>query len=99
MTSQHSLCLMIVHKLQSINTKELLAIKFGLESFASHFRGCHVLIFSDNMTAISAIKKRGSCNLIRDALTREIFALTKPAFHHPFYHPFVWLPEFSGQIN
>ena len=66
-----------VHKLQSINTKELLAIKFGLESFMSHFRGCHVLIFSDNMTAISAIKKWGSRNLIREALTCEIFALTK----------------------
>ncbi len=43
----------------SINTKELLAIKYGIMSFRDQLANKHILVQSDNMTAVSYVRKMG----------------------------------------
>ena len=57
----------------SINTKELLAIYFGVLSFREDLRGSNLQVHTDNCTALASISKKGSSNAIRDKITRHIF--------------------------
>ena len=51
------------HEAQShINTLELLAIKFGLQSLLNDSRNTHIRIQSDNTTAIAYITEMGECH-------------------------------------
>ena len=61
----------------SISTKECLAIYYGFKSFLHLFEGKHVLIRSDNTTAVSFVKKMGgmSCH-IRDHIMSNLWKLT-----------------------
>ena len=59
----------------SINTIELLAILYSLSSFTDRFRNCHVLVHTDNTTALSCITKKGSKDKTRNQITYEIFDL------------------------
>ena len=55
----------------SINTKELLAIYYGLASFKNHITGQNILCHCDNTTAVSCIVKKGSSDKIRNAITKK----------------------------
>ena len=46
-------------KLQSINTLELLAIKFAIKSFFKEYKDGHIRIMSDNVTAVAYINNMG----------------------------------------
>ena len=59
----------------SINTKELLAILYSVSSFTDRFCNCHVLVHTDNTTALSCITKKGSKDKIRNQITYQIFDL------------------------
>ena len=59
----------------SINTKELMAIYFGIASMKDLLQNKNILCMCDNTTAVSCIVKRGSQDLTRDRLTRHIFEL------------------------
>ena len=56
-------------KMLSINTKELLAIYFGLSSLGKFLRGKNVICFCDNTTAVSCLTKLGSQDRTRDRIT------------------------------
>ena len=60
---------------KSINSKELLAIWYGLRCFKDKFKGKKVLILTDNKTALSCIVKRGTQQKFRDYVTRQIYKL------------------------
>ena len=66
----------------SINTKELLAILYSLLSFCDKFCSCHVLVNTDNTTALSCITKKGSRDRVRNEITYQIFDL---CFKHDIY--------------
>ena len=57
----------------SINSKELLAIFYGLRSHRERLKGHSVLIHSDNTTAVSCIMKKGVSDKYRDGITHKIF--------------------------
>ena len=58
----------------SINTKETLAILYGLRSFHEHLRDNHLLIKSDNSTAISFVKKMGGMSSeLRDKIAKDLW--------------------------
>ena len=57
----------------SINTKELMAIYYGILSHAEILLGKCVLVHSDNTTAVSTVSKRGSMNKLRDSIARHIY--------------------------
>ena len=59
----------------SINTKELLAIYFGLSSLGRFLRGKNVICFCDNTTAVSCVAKLGSWDQTGDQITARIFQL------------------------
>ena len=60
----------------SINTKECLAIYYGVRSFLSVLENKHVLIRTDNTTAVAAVQKMGSSSShIRDMIMRDLWAL------------------------
>ena len=62
--------------LHPINTKELLAIYYGLQTFHQKIAGHHLLIKSDSMTALVDMRKMGSmCNLFQDQLICKIYKL------------------------
>ena len=62
-------------KLCSINTKELMAIYFGISSLKDLLWNKHILCMCDNTTAVSCIVKRGSQDPTRNRVTRHIFEL------------------------
>ena len=62
-------------KLCSINTKELMAIYFGISSLKDLLQNKNILCMCDNTTAVSCIVKRGSQDPTRDKVTRRIFEL------------------------
>ena len=66
----------------SINTKELLAILYSLQSFCDLFYGNHVLVHTDNTTALSCITKKGSRDKMRNDITCSIFQL---CFQHDIH--------------
>ena len=66
-----------------INILELLAIKFALQSLFQEIRETHILILSDNTTAVFSINKMGSTRSIEvDFLVRKIsdWAITRGNF-------------------
>ena len=59
-----------------INSKQLLAIYYGIPSFKNKIAGHHLLIRSDSTTAIADMKKMGSmCSPFRDNLVQDIYAV------------------------
>ena len=58
-----------------INTKELLAMYYGLCSFKHIIKGHNVLCHCDNTMAVSCIVHKGSVDKIRNAITKHIFEL------------------------
>ena len=48
-----------------INVKELLAIEFGLKALCSNDAHEHIMIFTDNTTAVAYVRKMGGCRSIR----------------------------------
>ena len=61
-----------------INTKEILAVYYGLQSFANQFQNHHVLCMSDSTSAVGVLKKMGSMdNIIHDRLAREVWEFAK----------------------
>ena len=61
----------------SINTKELLAIYYGLSSFKSYIAGQNILCHCDNTTTVSCIVKNGSSDKVRNVITKKIFQLVR----------------------
>ena len=58
----------------SINCKEIMAVLFGLKSFAQFFPNEHVLVMSDSTCTVSVVQKMGSMdNPVHDSLAREIW--------------------------
>ncbi len=49
------------HASLSINVREILALKLALQVFRQEIRAQHVLLESDNMTAVCYIRKQGGC--------------------------------------
>ena len=80
----------------SINTKELLAIYYTLSSFAVELSGQHVLMHSDNTVAVSCLRKKGSSDPFRDALTRKVFQL---GFDHNFTISSTWISTKENFIS
>ena len=62
-------------QLLSINTRELLAIYFGLMSLRENLRNKTILCHCDNTTAVSCILKHRSADKIRNIITINIFDL------------------------
>ena len=59
-----------------INSKEPLAIYYGILSFKNKIAGHHLLIRSDSTTAIADLKKMGSmCSSFRDQLVQDIYGV------------------------
>ena len=56
-----------------INMLELLAVKFGLDSFCKQETNKHIKIFTDNSTTVSCLNKMGSCKPNLNNVTREIW--------------------------
>ena len=58
----------------NINIKECLAVLYAIQSFAPYLVNSHVLVMSDNTTAISTFKNMGtmSCQ-IRDNIARQLW--------------------------
>ena len=78
----------------SINSKETLAVFYALKSFLWILRGKHVLVLSDNTTAISYIANMGDMNSqYRDALAQTIWEL---AADNNFW---ISISHIPGRIN
>ena len=58
----------------SINTKECLAILYSVQAFAEKCRGKHVLIRSDNMTAVADVTNMGSMSSpLRSKIMKDLW--------------------------
>ena len=57
----------------SINTKELLAVLYGIMSHIHNLKGKHVLVYSDNFTTVSTLKKHNSSDKLRDRIVSKIY--------------------------
>ena len=65
----------------SINTRELLAIKYGIRSFLDRIAGSFLLVRSDNTTAIANVSHMGCMkSVLRDAIAQDIWQLASD-FH------------------
>ena len=62
-------------ELQSNNARELRGIVLSLEAFAQHFdwRGCHVRVWTDNMTALACVRRQRGSSAVLDELTRRLW--------------------------
>ena len=59
---------------ESINTKECLAIYYGVRSFVNVLHHKHVCVRSDSTTAVSSANKMGSCSSpVRDQIMRDLW--------------------------
>ena len=58
----------------SINTKELLAIYYGVCSLADKLKNHHILCYSDNTTVVATVNKKGSQNKLRDRIVFRLYA-------------------------
>ena len=66
-----------------INSKELLAIYYGILSFKDKIAGHHLLIRSNSTTAIADMKKIGSmCSTFRDSLVKDIYSVLSEISTH-----------------
>lgn len=73
-----------------INSKELLAIYYGILSFQNKIAGQHLLIKSDSITVIADLKKMGSmCSPFRDQLVQKIYQVLSDISTHVSV-TFVW---------
>ena len=62
------------HQLKlSINTKELLAVYYGVLSHLDELRSKSILVLSDNTTCVSTVRKKSSANKIRDRIVGKLF--------------------------
>ena len=77
----------------SINIKETLAILRSLETIKDSLRGEHILIQSDNTTAISTIKKWGAQCPIRNKIVKQIRELLMELDCH------LTIDHISGVLN
>ena len=59
----------------SINTKELLAVLYGLQSHVTKLRNDCTLIYSDNFTTVSTIRCMSSADKLRDKIVGRIYQL------------------------
>ena len=57
----------------SINTKELLAIYYGLSSHIKSLRGSSLLVRTDNTCALYTVQRQGSSDLFRNKIVRKIY--------------------------
>ena len=61
-----------------INTKEILAVYYGLHSFAKQFQNHHILCMTDSTCTIGVLKKMGSMdNIVHDMLAKEVWEFAK----------------------
>ena len=61
----------------NINVLELLALKYGLQSFASIIKNRHILVCCDNSTAVSYISNMGGAHSrLYNAVAKEIWLWT-----------------------
>ena len=59
-----------------INTKELLAIYYGILTFRDKIRRRHILVKSDSTTVVADVRKMGSmCNTFRNKLVNKIYTV------------------------
>ena len=58
----------------SINTKELLAIYYGICSLSDKLGNHHILCYCDNTTAVATVNKKGSQNKLRDKIVFKIYS-------------------------
>ena len=58
-----------------INTKELLAVYYGINSHLDTLKGQCFVVFSDNSTTVSILKKKSSADKLRDRIVGRIFDL------------------------
>ena len=58
----------------SINTKELLAIYYGICSLSDKLANHHILCYCDNTTAVTTVNKMGSQNKLRDKIVFKIYS-------------------------
>ena len=78
----------------TVNTKELLAVLYGLRSFATYFPNQHVLCMSDSITAVSVVRDMGSMtNLLHDTIACKIWEF---AYQHSIWLSTTYLP---GKLN
>ena len=78
----------------STNSKEVLAVLYGLKSFASRLANQHILIMSDSTTAVSVVKKMGSMDsFVHDLLATQIW---ETALEHNIWISITWIP---GKAN
>ena len=60
--------------LEHINNLELKAVLFGLKSFSYKMQNEHILVLSDNTTAVQCINKFGTCrSRVLDKTTQDIW--------------------------
>ena len=81
-------------KSHSINTKECLAIYYGVRSFLHLLRNKHVCIRSDSSCAVSSANKMGSCSsMAHDLIMHDLWTLCE--------HNNMWLTavHLSGILN
>ena len=83
-----------VEQQHSTNTKELLAVLYGLRSFASYFPNQHVLCMTDSVTAVSVAKNMGSMeSLTHDTKAQQIWQF---AFENGIWLSVTFIP---GHLN
>ena len=77
-TAQGSFTPSDVHSAEgNINVLELLAVKYGLQSFASIIKNRHILVRCDNSTAVSYISNMGGTHSrLCNAVAKEIWLWT-----------------------
>ena len=80
-------------QLLHINTKELLAVYYGILSHIAVLTGRSFVVYSDNVTTVSTLKKKSSANKMRDHIVGRIFQLVLD--HNMFLHT-SWI---SGDSN
>ena len=73
----------------SINTKETMAILFGLKAFKHYFAHQHLLIMSDSTSAVSFVRKNGFHDVTHSRFSGSTNLASCPgkqhlAFHHTF---------------
>ena len=59
----------------SINSKELLAVLYSIQSHIASLKDKAFIIFSDNFTTVSTLKKMSSSDKLRDKVVRLIYEL------------------------
>ena len=77
----------------SVNTKELLAVYYGIVAHLPQLKSKSILVLSDNTTCVSTIRKKSSANLIRDRIVGKLFDI---CFANNIT---VFISHISGKLN